>query len=123
MKGRRIGKLKDGKGNVYPILRMPREWIDLIGKNVMLERTMINGHEVIVIYTNTISPYRSVQKRGSESLQYNQGMLCSHKIVLGTIFFNVGLVILEEKSLAPGQGFEPWWARRPRTLQARAFPS
>ena len=71
MRIRKIGKLEDGKGNVYPILRMPREWIDLIGKNVTLERTMVNGHEVIVIYTNPLSLYRSGQNESSVSSQYN----------------------------------------------------
>ena len=71
MKGRRIGKLKDGKGNVYPILRMPKEWADLIGKQVSMERTVLGGKEAIILYVaepSAQSVQSSVQSRRSLSL-------------------------------------------------------
>ena len=71
MNGRRIGKLKDGKGNVYPILRMPKEWADLIGKQVSMERTILGGKEAIILYVaepSAQSVQSSVQSRRSLSL-------------------------------------------------------
>ncbi len=71
LKDRRIGKLKDGKGNVYPILRMPKEWADLIGKNVSMERTVLGGREAIILYVaepSAQSVQSSVQSTGKPSL-------------------------------------------------------
>ena len=69
--GRKIGKLRDGKGNVYPILRMPKEWADLIGKQVSMERTILGGKEAIILYVadaSAQSVQSSVQSIRSRSL-------------------------------------------------------
>ncbi len=105
LKDRRIGKLKDGKGNVYPILRMPKEWADLIGKNVSMERTVLGGREAIILYVaepSAQSVQSSVQSTGKPSL--GRGWT-------GETAYNVGLITSKNNIRRPSSSIEGFWRR------------